>query len=310
MDEGRLRRIRMRDLHVLKVIVETGSMAKAAPRLAMSQPAVSRVIAELENAIGVPIFDRTSTGVELTAYGEILRRRAFNIGDELKQALAELRHLSDPSQGEIRIGTTEPMTALTSAIVGHMSLMYPKVRFFVWAADTMILHRKLREREVDVAITRTQSSYQDDGDLITEVLFDDELAVIAGRQNKLHERKVLSLRDLMEERWILGFPNTSFLRPLIEEAFSDAGLAVPESTVSCGSYAMQINLVATGPFLTILPEAILQYPRPNLDLAALPVRLPTTKRAIGIVRLRNRSASPVVERFYTLAQKAVGYMSR
>ncbi len=73
--------------------------------------------------------------------------------------------------------------------------------------DTTILHRKLREREVDVAITRTQSSYQDDDNLITEVLFDDELALSpAGNKISYMSEKFSRYETLMEERWILGFP--------------------------------------------------------------------------------------------------------
>ena len=66
MEDLRLRRLKFRDLHILDTVAEAGSMAKAAPRLGMSQPAVSRVVADMEHLLGVPLFDRTSTGVELT----------------------------------------------------------------------------------------------------------------------------------------------------------------------------------------------------------------------------------------------------
>ena len=82
MDDLRLRRLKLRDLHVLDAVAEAGSMAKAAPRLGMSQPAVSRVVAELEHLLGVPLFDRTATGVELTRFGEAMRRRTATVADE------------------------------------------------------------------------------------------------------------------------------------------------------------------------------------------------------------------------------------
>jgi DNA-binding transcriptional LysR family regulator len=306
-EDQRLRRLRVRDLHIIDVVAAAGSMAKAAPQLAMSQPAVSRVIAEMEQLLGVPLFDRTPRGVELTPYGVVLRRRATNVADELRQGLGELAFLTDPTQGEISVGTTEPMTALTASIVQRMWAVYPKVRFAVVAADTMALHRKLREREIDIAVTRMASNFADYDDLHAEALFEDELAVIAGKENGLARRRNLSLKDLMDEPWLLP-PDLSFLSPFIEEAFHKAGLGVPHATVASRSHAMQINLIAAGPFLTILPRAILRYPRPHPVFVALAVPLPTTRRPVGLVRLRHRSVSPITERFCELAREAARSM--
>ena len=99
MEDLRLRRLKFRDLHILDTVAEAGSMAKAAPRLGMSQPAVSRVVADMEHLLGVPLFDRTSTGVELTRFGRALRRRTITVTDELKQGLGELTSLADPDAG-------------------------------------------------------------------------------------------------------------------------------------------------------------------------------------------------------------------
>lgn len=304
-EDPRLRRLKLRDLHILDVVADTGSMARAAPLLAMSQPAVSRAIAEMEHALGVPVFDRTAAGVELTAYGEVLRRRAVNVADEIKQGLGELTFLADPTLGEIRVGSTEPMTALVAAIVERMSAAFPKVAYTLLTDDTFGLHRRLREREIDVAITRMAADLDAYADLQAEPLFDDELAVIAGKQNPLARRKRLALKDLMSEKWLLGHPRSSFLRPLIEEAFQREGLSLPRATVTSGSYALQINLVSAGPFLVILPRAILHYPRPHPTVVALAVRLPTTHRPVGLVWLRHRSMSPITRRFCELAREAV-----
>lgn len=302
-EDHRVRRLKLRDLHILDVVAEAGSMAKAAPRLAMSQPAVSRAIAEMEHALGVPVFDRTTGGVELTAYGAVLRRRATIVADELKQGLGEISFLSDPTQGEIRIGTTEPMTSLTAAILQRMSSQYPRIVFHVSAADTGALHRLLRGRDIDVAISRmaTESA---GGDLATEPLFEDELVVIAGKQNDLVRRKRLALKDLMNERWVFGPSEHFFLQPFIEEAFAQVGLPVPPATVLSASAYLRNNLLVAGPFLTILPQALLRYPRPHPTLAALPVRLPTTRRPVGLVWLKQRSMSPITQLFCKLAREA------
>jgi DNA-binding transcriptional LysR family regulator len=71
------RRLRLRDLDILMAIIETGSMGKAAKRLNVSQPAVSKAIVELEDALGVQLFDRGRRGVVPTPYGLALRKRDF-----------------------------------------------------------------------------------------------------------------------------------------------------------------------------------------------------------------------------------------
>lgn len=308
MEDVRLRRLKLRDLQILDVVADAGSMAKAAPRLGMSQPAVSRVVSDMESLLGVPLFDRSSSGVELTKFGQALRRRTTSISDELKQGLGELAVLADPTQGEVRIGTTEPMTALTATIIQNISDVYPKIRFVVSAGDTLALHEKLRQREIDVAVTRMAADFARYEDLAGEALFEDELAVIAGKHNPLARRRSLTLRGLMNERWLLGTPATSFLRPFIEEAFAAEGLSVPAATVTCGSYAMQINLLAAGPFLAILPRATLRYPAPHSTLVPLRVKMPTTRRPVGLVRLKHRHVSPTLNLFSRVAREAASKM--
>ena len=119
------------------------------------------------------------------------------------------------------------MTALTATIIQNISEAYPKISFVVSADDTLGLHERLRQREIDIAVTRMAADFDRYEDLAGEALFEDELAVIAGKNNPLVRRRNITLRSLMNERWLLGRPATSFLRPFIEEAFRAEGLSVP-----------------------------------------------------------------------------------
>ena len=97
------RRIKLRDLHILIAVADTGSMAKAAAKLRISHPAVSKAISEMEGTLGVRLIDRGSQGAELTAHGEALLRCGINVFDEMQQGLRSLEHLSDPNSGEVRL---------------------------------------------------------------------------------------------------------------------------------------------------------------------------------------------------------------
>src|SRR5690349_9866710 len=99
------RRLRLKDLHTLHAIAECGSMAKASQQLALSQPAISKAIGDMERTVGAALLDRSSRGVELTECGRLLLGRARNIFDEVRQGVEDIAAVSDPTQGEIRIGT-------------------------------------------------------------------------------------------------------------------------------------------------------------------------------------------------------------
>src|SRR5690349_2853210 len=101
------RRLRLRDLHVFFVVVQTGSLAKAAAQLNVSQPAVSQLIADMEHALRAKLFDRSSRGVMLTAYGRVLLKRGRAAFDELKQGISEIEFLSEPESGEVKFGCPE-----------------------------------------------------------------------------------------------------------------------------------------------------------------------------------------------------------
>src|SRR5436853_1107163 len=103
--------ITLRGLRILATVVEAGSMAKAATSLGVSQPLVSQAVANLEASIGARLLERTSRGVEPTSSGRALLKRSVAIFDELNQALTEIQHLSDPTQGELRIGCPDSLAA-------------------------------------------------------------------------------------------------------------------------------------------------------------------------------------------------------
>jgi DNA-binding transcriptional LysR family regulator len=101
------RRLKLSDLHLFITVAEMGSMGKAAERLAISQPAVSKAIADLEHTLGVRLLDRTAAGVMPTAYGRALLKRSVGAFDELRQGIKDMEFLADPTVGEVRIGCPE-----------------------------------------------------------------------------------------------------------------------------------------------------------------------------------------------------------
>jgi DNA-binding transcriptional LysR family regulator len=119
-------RLKLRDLRLLEAVVRSKSMARAAAQLNLTQPAVSKAVSELEHMLGVRLLDRSRQGIEPTPHGRALLRRGAAIFDELRQGVSELEFLSDPTAGEVRVATSEPIAAgLLPIVIGRLSRRYP-----------------------------------------------------------------------------------------------------------------------------------------------------------------------------------------
>ena len=125
-------RVKLRDLHILLAVVEWGSMAKAASRLAISHPVISKTISDLEQTLGVRLLDRNAHGVEPTVYGRALLKCGVAVFDEMRQGLTGLEVLANPNSGDLRIGCPEMMAAgLLPVIAERFSRQRPGVRLHV-----------------------------------------------------------------------------------------------------------------------------------------------------------------------------------
>src|SRR5882724_6860141 len=122
------RRLRLRDLRVFFAVVQSGSLTKAAAHLRVSHPAVSQVIADLERALGVRLFDRSSRGVEPTIYAHALLARGRAAFDELRQGIRDVEFLTDPTTGELTIGYAQSIAdTMLPQIVEQFSRDHPRV---------------------------------------------------------------------------------------------------------------------------------------------------------------------------------------
>src|SRR5215470_6593692 len=130
-DERIGRRLKLRDLHVLRAAARLGSLGKAANELAISQPAVSKAITDLERLLGARLLERSPRGVEPTLYGQALLNRSIAVFDELKQSVSDIDSLADPTTGEIRMAC--PM-AIASTLIP------PALERFVKKHPRAVLH--------------------------------------------------------------------------------------------------------------------------------------------------------------------------
>jgi DNA-binding transcriptional LysR family regulator len=297
------RRLKLRHLRVLFAVIEQGSMVKAAERLAITQPVVSKTIADLEHLIGVRLLDRGPQGIEPTLYGRALLKRSVSIFDDLKASINELESLADPGAGELRIGCTEAMgAALVPAIIGRLSRQYPRMAFEVFLADpATLLDRDLRGRRVDLIVGPfTPDSGNDDLEVI--VLHRDRLHVVAGPSNPWVSRRKVALSDLVNDRWALPPPSHP-IGAMIVNAFRQGGLQPPRNVVTVTSAQFTTRLIADGKFLGVLASPWLNDP--YYPLKTVRAELPTTTWPISIATLKDRTLGPATKLFIDCALEVV-----
>jgi DNA-binding transcriptional LysR family regulator len=297
------RRLKLRDLHVFLTVAHRGSMAKAAAELGVSQPVISAVVAGLEHSIGVRLFDRTPRGVEPTLYGLALLKGSVATFDDLKQTIREIEFLSDPTTGEVRIGCPESVAAILTPVIQNLMQRYPGLVVHVSdvVAPTLELPL-LRDRMIDMALVRVarppERHHFGGDELDTEVLFNDEIVVVAGLQCKWARRRKLDLAELLDEPWVLPPPHT-LNSTIVMDAFRLLGPKTPKVRLVTFSVQLRVDLLATGSFITALPLSMMNVCADRFALKILPVKLPVRKWPVVLVTLKNRVLNPVVELFIT-----------
>jgi DNA-binding transcriptional LysR family regulator len=296
------RRIKLHDLHVLLAVVEAGSMGKAARRLNTTQPAVSRSVAELEHTLGVRLLDRGSDGVAPTQYGRALIGSSLAAFDELRQGVKNIEFLADPTIGEIRIGGNDAIIAgLLPTVFTRLRSDYPGIAIHVMQlAAVQQQYRELRERRIDLVLGRIAQPIEED--FSTEILFYERSFVVAGPKNRWLRRRKIELAELANEPWTLPTPDT-LIGSLVANAFRASGLEFPRRAVATGSIHLHMALIASGPFLAILPGSMLRFAPNRAALKVLPVELPIPPWPTGIVRLKNRTVSPAAKLFIECARE-------
>jgi DNA-binding transcriptional LysR family regulator len=296
------RRMKLHDFRILISVVQAGSMNKAAALLNTSQPAISRAIAELEEAIGVRLFDRNRQGLEPTKYGRALLDCGAAVFDELRQGIQNIEFLADPTAGEVRIGSVIPLAAsYVSAVIDRVSRRYPRIRFDLVAAQQDALHRDLNERKVDLLITWRWGPIADERQSF-EFLYDDSYVVVAGEKNPWARRRGITFADLANEMWALP-PTDSVLGTVAKEAFRASGIDYPLATVVTMPDEVRASLLATGRFLTIFPTSAMNFSIDRPKLKVLPVKMPSARLPVGIITLKDRTLSPIARLFIEQARE-------
>jgi DNA-binding transcriptional LysR family regulator len=288
------RRLTPRDLHVFMAVAEQRSMAKAAERLAVSRPVVSKTLAGMEALLGVRLFDRVPGGVALTSFGSALLRRSAGVFDALRQGVEELRFLADPGSGTVRVSCNDVIAAgIVAAAVERLARRYPGATFDVEQGTPVASLRQLRDRRCDLLVLRVA---EPEPEVELEPLFNAQLRVVCGVRARWAARRRIGLADLVDEPWIQSHAEVAPGGPTYE-AFRALGLPVPSVRVFSNSLTLRYSLLESGRFVTMVPESALRFGAKPAHVKVLPVAVPPWNVPTAIATLKGRTLAPLAALF-------------
>jgi DNA-binding transcriptional LysR family regulator len=304
VNDGRIRRrLKLRDFDTFLAVSQHGSMAKAAAALSVSQPAVSKAIADMEYTLGIQLFDRTAKGVEPSLYGRALHKWAVAVFDDVRQGVNEIEFLADPTAGELRVGGTEPIAAgFLPAVITKMLQRHPRLRFQVRQTPAIATYTELRQRRVDLIVGRLLGNASNDFEVQMETLFDDPMFPVAGLKHPLARRQKVKPGELAEAEWAFPLPENG-VTSLITRLFLANGIELPKPAVECNSFQLYGALLEEGRHLAVYPRSLLHFSGKQSGLKVLPVQLRRQPMPVGIITLRNRVISPVAQLFIECARE-------
>jgi DNA-binding transcriptional LysR family regulator len=255
----------------------------------------------------VRLFDRSSRGVEPTVYGNALLTRSIAVFDEIKQSGRDIEFLADPTVGEIRIGCVESLSAtILPQILLRFAQNFPRVVVSVDDLTAPAIEMSgLRNRKYDCTLIRLVRPISADAlgdDISVHTLFDDSLVIAAGVNNRWAHRRKVDITDLIDEPWILA-PRGYWHYARLEEAFRSRGLGMPKASLISLSVTLRTQLMAAGPYLSVFGSSVMRLNAHRFGIAVLPIELPHQPWPVVLATLKNRTLSPVVERFIACARE-------
>ena len=293
--------INLHHLRLFTAVVQHDGFTKAAGKLNLSQPAISKSLSELERQLGLPLMERSGRTVRLTDAGRTLYARASELFGVERAAEQELRELRGLKRGTLRIAaSTTIATYILPPYLGRFHTRYPRVRIRTINANTRSVLRMLLEFRVDVALVEGPVS---DARVIVEPWKDDELIVIAPPPHPLTKATGIPAAMIAREPFLVREPGSG-TRAVTEEALAAHGVRLRNTMRVGGTEAIK-QAVAAGLGLAIVSRAAAADQIALGRIAMLPLEGLTIRRTLAQIKLQGRASTASARQFETLLAQPV-----
>jgi DNA-binding transcriptional LysR family regulator len=255
---------------LMAALGEAEGLGQAADRIGISQPAASRLLAEMEDLLGVRLHERQGRGLRLTQAGEALARRAARIQIELTDAAREVAEAATGNAGTIRVGAvTGPALSMVMPAIIDLQKTHPAIHVEVTVATSVLLCDQLRSGSLDFALARPGAS---DTLLEARLIGDEPLSLAVRRGHPLLMRPEIRAEDLLGYDWILG-PDDTLLTQAVMARLAEARLPVPTRRISTSSFLFTLALLNQTDAIAPLARPVVDSfsGNPSMPFVALPI---------------------------------------
>lgn len=289
-------------LRLIVELAEQRQLQLAADTMGLTQPAASRMLAEVERMAGAVLFLRQPKGMEPTEAGVVVVRRARAILREMRSMAAEVQALEGGLGGSVRVGAvTGPAVGLLVPAVRALKRAAPEAEVTVDVAPSRELLRQLSAGEIDFALGRVLPEF-DSRLFEVHPMRDEKLALLVRQGHPLARAASVTLTQLMDYEWIMqdrGAP----IREATLEAFATVGLAEPKNIVGSPSLLFMIAYLSRSDAVAAMSEEVAQLltrPPVAAGFAVLPLPREVRVSPYYLLSLRRRPLSPVALRLRDL----------
>lgn len=288
-------KISSRQITLLNALGEFGNLRRAAAAMHTTQPAASLLLQQLEDRLGVRLFERLPRGMQPTLYGEVMIRYAQGALHEFEHAQAQIAELARGASGLVRVGSVMgPVPGLLTRAVLAYKRDHPKVRISLEVGTSDTLLPSLLRGDFDVVVGRLPDQ-GDSQDLNIELLDSNEpMRVVARADHPLAAAPALALADLVELTWILH-PIGSPMRRRVESALQAGGMVQSLDIVETASILATTAMLEASDMIAVVPNDVAEHYARYAMVAILPVELPISMVNLGLLTLRSRPRSVALD---------------
>lgn len=295
------RGLKISHLRLLATLADTAQICSAAAQIGVTQPAASRLLAEVERIVGSPVHTRNGRGITLTAVGMALALRAQRVQMELRDAAREMAEIAAGGAGHVRIGAvTGPALDRVLPSLRTVRLAQPQVTAEVIVATSDILCQQLLSGRIDFAIGRLPEGPE--RRLLQFIpIAAEPVSLVVRRGHPLDRGRRIEKMDLLTYDWVMPGPESILCRAVLAR-LSDHGMPHPPQRLATASFLLTLALLQQSNAIAPLARAVVDSfaSTPEAAYMQLPIDLGIEVPPFGLMTPKNMVLTPVAQRLAEL----------
>lgn len=290
-----LRQLKPAQVRLMAALSEAEALSRSADKIGISQPAASRLLAEMEELLGIRLHERQGRGLRLTEAGAALSRRAARIQIELEEAAREVAEVATGNAGKIRVGAvTGPALSLVMPAMIDMQQNLPDIHAEVTVGTSLVLCELLREGKLDFVLARPGAT---DSLLEARMIGDEPLSIAVRRGHPLLSLPEVRVEDLLNYDWIMGTDDTLLTQTVLAR-LAELRLPVPKRRIATSSFLFTLAVLnqtnAIAPLALPVVESF--SGNPSMPFVAVPVKLGISVAPFSLVTRVESKLTPSAQR--------------